>query len=107
MLVLEANRTVSADRLAEGLWGESPPASAPKMVQHYISQLRRVLAGTPVTITTRARGYELSCPSDAVDLVRGEPLTAAAWGGGRVVGSARSALSLWRGSPLTDVADEP
>ena len=25
MLGLEANRTVSADRLAEGLWGEHPP----------------------------------------------------------------------------------
>ena len=42
MLALEAGRTVSADRLAEGLWGETLPSSAPKMVQHYVSQLRRL-----------------------------------------------------------------
>ena len=41
MLALEAGRTVSADRLVEGLWGEQPPPSAPKMVQLYVSQLRR------------------------------------------------------------------
>ena len=28
MLALQAGRTVSADRLVEGLWGEEPPASA-------------------------------------------------------------------------------
>jgi DNA-binding SARP family transcriptional activator len=33
MLGLEANRTVTADHLIEGLWGEQPPASAAKMVQ--------------------------------------------------------------------------
>src|SRR5690349_6024250 len=44
MLALHANATVSADELMEGLWGEHPPPSAPKMVQQYISQLRRLLA---------------------------------------------------------------
>ena len=33
MLGLEANRPVTADRLIEGLWGEQPPATAPKLVQ--------------------------------------------------------------------------
>jgi DNA-binding SARP family transcriptional activator len=37
MLALEPGRTVSADRLAEGLWGDSLPPSAAKMVQHYVS----------------------------------------------------------------------
>lgn len=36
MLGLEANRTVTADRLVEGLWGDEPPASAGKMVQNYV-----------------------------------------------------------------------
>ncbi len=44
MLALDANRTVSADRLIEGLWGEHPPASAPKLVQQHVSQLRKLLA---------------------------------------------------------------
>jgi WD40 repeat protein len=37
MLGLEANRTVTADHLIEGLWGERAPASATKMVQNYVS----------------------------------------------------------------------
>ena len=45
MLALQANATVSVDRLIDGLWGEAPPATAPKMVQLYVSQLRRLLAG--------------------------------------------------------------
>ena len=45
MLALEPGRTVSADRLAEGLWGDSLPPSAAKMVQLYVSHLRRVLDG--------------------------------------------------------------
>src|SRR5215213_1596143 len=58
MLGLEANRTVSADRLAEGLWGEEPPSSAPKMVQLYVSHLRRTLEGNGARIVTHGRGYE-------------------------------------------------
>ena len=46
MLGLEANRTVTADHLIEGLWGERAPASAPKMVQNYVWRLRTVLNGS-------------------------------------------------------------
>ena len=42
MLALEPGRTVSVDRLAKGLWGDRLPASAPKVVQLYVSRLRRV-----------------------------------------------------------------
>ena len=38
MLALQANRTVSADDLIDGLWGENPPASAAKNLQLYVSQ---------------------------------------------------------------------
>jgi DNA-binding SARP family transcriptional activator len=43
MLSLAVNRTVSTDRLIEGLWGERAPPSAPKLVQLYVSQLRKPL----------------------------------------------------------------
>jgi DNA-binding SARP family transcriptional activator len=33
MLALEVGRLVPVDRLVEGLWGETPPSSGPKMVQ--------------------------------------------------------------------------
>ena len=58
MLGLEANRTVSADRLIEGLWGERAPASAAKMVQNYVWRLRTVLGeDAGAEIVTRGRGY--------------------------------------------------
>lgn len=44
MLALQVNATVSVDRLVDGLWADNPPATAPKMVQLYVSQLRRLLA---------------------------------------------------------------
>jgi YVTN family beta-propeller protein len=106
MLVLEANRPVSADRLAEGLWADSLPPSAGKMVQQHISLLRKVLDGQDVTITTRARGYQLACAPGDVDLARAERLVEAA-AERASNGAAREALSLWRGPPLADLADEP
>ncbi len=108
MLALQVNQTVSADRLSEGLWGERAPATAPKMVQLYVSQLRKLLRGSEAEILTRGRGYELRLAVDRVDAVRFERLVAAAeHADGAPNGEARAALALWRGSPLADVADEP
>jgi predicted ATPase/class 3 adenylate cyclase/DNA-binding winged helix-turn-helix (wHTH) protein len=99
MLALEAGRTVSADRLAEGLWGERLPQSAAKMVQLYVSHLRRVLDGDRARIVTRGRGYELQLADGEVDAVRAERLLEES--------RARDALALWQGEPLADLADEP
>jgi DNA-binding SARP family transcriptional activator len=99
MLALEPGRTVSADRLAEGLWGDALPPSAAKMVQLYVSHLRRALDGDAVRIVTRGRGYALELAEDEVDVVRAERLLEES--------RAREALALWRGEPLEDLADEP
>ncbi|HEY6695879.1 MAG TPA: ABC transporter substrate-binding protein [Solirubrobacteraceae bacterium] len=99
MLALEVGRTVSADRIVEGLWGEQPPSSAPKMVQLYVSHLRRLLEGNGAQIVTRGRGYELRLTDGDVDAVQFERLL----GQSRV----REALALWHGAALADVADEP
>ena len=106
MLALQPNAVVSVDRLVDGLWGEEPPASAAKMVQLYVSQLRRLLAGEDAEILTRGRGYELRVAADAVDAVRFERLVARA-GRAAADGEAREALGLWRGPALADVAEEP
>jgi peptide/nickel transport system substrate-binding protein len=98
MLALEVGRAVTVDRLVEGLWGETPPSSAPKMVQLYVSRLRRVLDGSGARIVTRGRGYELQLPEDGVDAVRFERLLDT---------RPREALALWHGAPLADLADEP
>src|SRR3954454_748825 len=77
MLGLEANRTVTADRLIEGLWGEDPPASAAKMVQNYVWRLRGVLADDGgAEILTHGRGYELRIDPELVDVRRVERLLA-------------------------------
>jgi WD40 repeat protein/DNA-binding SARP family transcriptional activator/DNA polymerase III delta prime subunit len=112
MLALRANRTVSADDLIDGLWGDRPPASAAKNVQLYVSRLRKALSadGSGAAIVTRGRGYELQLPSDAVDAARFERLVERARAEaeqGIVDGAARGALELWRGAPLADVASEP
>ena len=107
ILALRANAVVSVDELVEGLWGEEPPASATKLVQHYVSQLRKLLAGGDAEIVTRGRGYELRVRPDAVDAVDFERLAAAAARGDGNGTAARRALSLWRGSPLLEVIDEP
>ena len=99
MLALQVGHPVSVDRLAEGLWGERCPPSAAKMVQLYVSQLRRLVAGNGAEILTRGRGYELRLSDGDVDAVRFERLLEQA--------RAREALALWRGDPLCDVADEP
>src|SRR3954447_21378233 len=108
MLALQANATVGVDRLIDGLWGEDPPATAPKMVQLYVSQLRRMLAGDDAEIVTHGRGYELRVRDEAIDAARFERLVEdAADSHGAPNGHAREALALWRGAPLADVADEP
>ncbi len=108
MLALEVNRTVSTDRLIEGLWGERAPPSAHKLVQLYVSHLRKLLNACEAEIVTRGRGYELRLAADQVDAARFEQLIDAAARPNRFPnGEAREALSLWRGTPLADVADEP
>src|SRR3954463_8282984 len=76
MLGLEANRPVTADRLIEGLWGEEPPASPAKMVQHYVWRLRRALAdeAAGAECVTRGRAYELRIHRVQVDACRLERL---------------------------------
>ena len=103
ILALHANSPVSADRLIEGLWGEQPPATAPKLVQVLVSQLRKHLAGTDAEIITRGRGYELRIDPDAVDALCFERLLTSGANGSH----ADEALALWRGPPLDDLADEP
>src|SRR5215218_7580373 len=109
MLALSANSTVSVERLVEGLWGEEPPPTAAKMVQQYVSQLRRLLPdeGAP-QILTHGRGYELQVDPAAIDALRFERLVAlAANGNGDRGAMAREALALWHGAPLAGMLEEP
>lgn len=109
-LVLEPRQTRSSDGLIDALWGQSSPPSARKLLQVYVSRLRKVLP-LPARIVTRNAGYALEIPAEAVDAVRFE----------RLIGEARAirrenprlaasllgrALQLCRGQPYADVAYE-
>jgi DNA-binding SARP family transcriptional activator len=112
ILLLNANRVVSIDRLADDLYAGAPPATAVTQVQRQISELRKALT-SPALIETRAPGYVIRLEPDGLDLARFERLAEDA---GRALrrGEARQAaelfreaLGLWRGEPLADLAGEP
>lgn len=118
-LLIEANRPVSVDRLLLDLWGDSPPSSARASLQVLVSRLRGALeperdpAGPARVVVTRAPGYALEIPDNAIDAERfatsaeeGRQLLVAAhpW---EALQHLDEALSLWRGEVLSDLADEP
>lgn len=109
ILIVHAGELVSTDRLVDGIWGDIPPGSARKIVQGYVSGLRRAL-GSNDLIESRAPGYRLSMEHCDVDANRFADLIAAADGevaadpeDARVV--LREALALWRGTPFEDLSD--
>jgi DNA-binding SARP family transcriptional activator len=55
ILLVHANEPVSVDVLSDELWGGEPPQTAGKMIQGYVSQLRKVLGDG--VLVTRAPGY--------------------------------------------------
>jgi DNA-binding SARP family transcriptional activator len=109
-LVLDLNRTVPVPRLVDDLWGEDVPASAVKMVQIAVSQLRKVLpAGM---LLTRPPGYALVAEPESVDAIRFGRLrergraALAAGDAEQAAALLEEALGLWRGAPLAEF-DQP
>jgi DNA-binding SARP family transcriptional activator/tetratricopeptide (TPR) repeat protein len=96
VLLLNAGRVVSTDRLIECLWGEEPPAAARSLLQGCVAGLRRALkAGAGPDrqpLVTRAPGYCVEVRPDELDLDRFERLAAAT--------QLTEALALWRGPAL-------
>jgi DNA-binding SARP family transcriptional activator len=110
LLLLHANEVVSVDRLIDDLWGERAPPSAGKIVQVYVSDLRKTLGGN--VLVTRSPGYLLRIEAEQVDAFRFEQLLGrarnalargAAEDASRTLGEA---LGLWRGPALVDFGFE-
>jgi DNA-binding SARP family transcriptional activator len=114
LLLIHANRTVSAERLIDELWDERPPQTAAKTLQVHVSRLRKVLAplgsGGEGVVVTRTHGYELTVPPESIDAMRFERLVGEARAAlatsrfGPAVSSLEDALSLWRGPALDEFA---
>src|SRR5918996_2901751 len=73
VLLLHADESVSAERLAHALWGEDAPAGAAKTVQVYVSRLRKAL-GDPGIVATTPAGYRLRLRGNELDAERFERL---------------------------------
>ncbi|GAA4599503.1 putative ATPase/DNA-binding winged helix-turn-helix (wHTH) protein [Actinoplanes octamycinicus] len=85
LLALDAGRTVSADRLIDGIWGDAPPAAAANALQALVSRLRR--AAPELRIEAVPTGYRLVIDRAKVDVFRFERSTPG------------EAVKLWRGDP--------
>ncbi|WP_084105605.1 BTAD domain-containing putative transcriptional regulator [Demequina sp. NBRC 110056] len=74
LLVARRGSTVGLQELHDALWDDAGPPSAPKVIQTYVSQLRRMLEperahdGAWAVLRTTGTGYVLDLPVDAIDV---------------------------------------
>src|SRR6478752_1613492 len=113
VLLINRNRVVSADSIADAIWDGDSPASYLGILQVYMSTLRRSLrtagADGQAVITTQAPGYKLSADDACLDLGRFTRWMAA---GNELLRAERfaeasaryrAALAEWSGPALADL----
>lgn len=121
-LVVQPGAVVSADRLADVVWGDAPPENAGGALQSLVSRLRDKLrtessgpvqaAGAPeIMLLTRAPGYLLRVDRDALDASRFEDLVRHARAllpghPAQAVPILDEALALWHGPAFAEFADD-
>ena len=75
-LLLSANRTVTQERIAAGVWGEDQPSSAINLVQGYVSYWRSAVEpgrdprASGERLTSNGGGYCLHVADEECDLLR-------------------------------------
>ncbi|WP_369134807.1 BTAD domain-containing putative transcriptional regulator [Modestobacter sp. I12A-02662] len=119
ILLLDADRVVSLDRLVEEVWGRQSPPQTLASVQAYVSHLRRLLEpqrapGMPATvIVNQAPGYRIVVGPEDLDATRFETLAQTGHDllqqdeAARAAETLQDALRLWRGPVLADFGDAP
>jgi serine/threonine-protein kinase PknK len=118
MLLLDANKVVSAENLYSSLWNEELSEKGRGVLQVHVSTLRKALAPAAVAlgrqelIATKSPGYQIALGEAKLDLhvfeanvkqarsayVGGDPSSASTW--------YSEALALWKGTPLGDIRPE-
>ena len=110
-LTLARGRACSADALVDAVWGMSPPASARKLLQVYVSQLRKALPSREALVTSPS-GYALryehvSLDADRFERLLDDAVEATAQGNPSLaLSQLERALALWRGPAYADVMYE-
>jgi DNA-binding SARP family transcriptional activator len=112
LLLLEANKLVTVDRLTAAVWDAHPPSTAHQQIQTCVWRLRNTLdrAGLDKDlITTRHRGYLLNIEQGTLDTQIFDRETAQARAAvsdqniSGAIAHLRNALALWRGPALAGV----
>ena len=106
LLLVHRGEVVSTDRIVDALWEEHAPRSATKLVQGYVSKLRRAVGDG--VLRTHGHGYTLAVDRGQVDVDRFEELVADGrraleredWAA--AAEDLKGALALWRGPALAD-----
>jgi DNA-binding SARP family transcriptional activator/tetratricopeptide (TPR) repeat protein len=113
VLLLEMNRSVSVDRLAELLWDGDPPERARQTIHSHISRLRVMLstagAHTVGELITVGDSYRIEGDPQTVDAHRFRTLLGNAEQATDLaarIDRQRAALDLWRGPPLDNAASD-
>jgi SARP family transcriptional regulator, regulator of embCAB operon len=109
ILLVEADHSVTIDRLADLLWDGDPPSSARGAVHTYVGRLRRALAPHGLRIVTHHDGYLVSSAGHRLDLSDFSGLVARASEATDDLARAAlfdEALALWRGPLLADVTGD-
>lgn len=114
VLLVEAARVVSVDRIGTELWGDAQPKTVTSQVHGYVARLRRLLGdGAGQLLVTQSPGYRLRIAADDTDAGRFAALVeqgrAALRCGdtGQAASRLTEALALWRGSAFQDVPPTP
>ena len=105
VLAARTAEVVSADVLADALWGDNPPRTADTTLRAHVSRLRARLGDA---LAIRPGGYSLDFSDDEVDARHFEGLLERASTAQRpeaVAALLEEALGLWRGPAFGDLAD--
>ena len=110
VLLCRANRTVPLPRLIDALWSGTPPRTARKNLQAYLSELRKRVGDR---ITFDGWGYSFRAAEAELDALELRTMAAAgrrAIREGDLAGASAvlgDAIRLWRDQPLVEFADVP
>ncbi|MEV7801972.1 BTAD domain-containing putative transcriptional regulator [Microbispora sp. NPDC088329] len=110
ILLCHANAVIPSDQLIDSLWGETPPRTARKNLQVYMSALRKIVGDR---ISFQGWGYRMRADREELDLLRflelGRSGRAAVRSGDLAAAAASlsDAVHLWRDRPLEEFCHVP
>lgn len=114
LLLLEAGRIISVERLCDLLWDDNPPDNARNILQSHVSRLRSRLdpdrdGSNGIRLLAQGDGYRLEVELTKVDAFRFRSMTSQAEATAdpaQRVRILREALALWRGPILADAVPD-